>query len=153
VIRFLILAAGLSLAAHSALAQSQDTAQRASASLTIERSLSVATVRPMSFNPVSSRTGGVVMTPSGPAVIRITGDPGRVYRVTLPTRVVAGPGDLTVDTLTVISDNSGDITRNLTARMDSAGFDRLQITGLLSQQTGIAVTNVSAAVPIGVDYE
>ncbi len=152
-IRFLILAACLSLAANWAMAQPQDTAQRANASLTIERSLSVAAERPMTFNPVSSRIGMGIMTQSGAAIIRITGDPGRVYRVTLPTRFVAGPGDLTVDTLTVISDNSGDITRTLTARTDSAGVDRLQITGLLSQNISTSLTNVSAAVPIGVYYE
>lgn len=152
-IRFLILAAGLSLADESALGQSQDTSPRANATLTIERSLSVATVRPMRFNPVSSNSGTIVTTRSEPAVILVTGDPGRIYRITLPPTVLAGPGDLTVDTLTVVSDNSGDVTRNLTARMDAAGSDRLQITGLLRQATGIVLTNVSAAVPIGVDYE
>ncbi len=152
-IRSLVLAVSLCGVAAPAFAQIAEIPPSANASLTIERSLTIAAVQPMSFNPVSTSTGVVVTTQSGTAIIRVSGDPGRVYRVNLPAEIVASPGDRPVDVLTVISDNSGDITSNLTARMNAEGSDRLQITGLLSQPSGIALTNVSAAVPIGVDYE
>ena len=152
-IRSLVLAVSLCGVAAPAFAQNAESPPNANASLTIERSLTIAAVQPMSFNPVSTSTGVVVTTQSGTAIIRVSGDPGRVYRVNLPAEIVASPGDRLVDVLAVISDNSGDITRNLTARMNAEGSDRLQITGLLSQPSGIALTNVSAAVPIGVDYE
>ena len=151
--RSLILAASLCAVAAPAFAQTAESPPRASGSLTIERSLTIAAVQPMSFNPVSTRKGVVVTTQSGTAIIRVNGDPGRVYRVTLPAAIVARPGDLAVDVFTVISDNSGDITRNLTARMNSEGSDRLRITGLLRQPADIGLANVNAAVPIGVDYE
>lgn len=152
-IRSLVLAVGLCGVAAPAFAQTAESPPKANASLTIERSLTIAAVQPMSFNPVSTGPGVTVTTQSGTAVIRVSGDPGRVYRVTLPAAIVARPGDMAVDLFTVISDNSGDITRNLTARMNAEGSDRLEITGLLRQPGGIARSNVSAAVPIGVDYE
>ena len=136
-------------------AQGQEAGPRpvASGSLTIERPLTVASVQPMSFNPVSSRTGATATARASEAVIRVTGDPGRVYRVTLPESIVAQPGDLTVDRFTIVSDNSGDITASLTARMDSMGRDRLHITGRLRDAAGLTLSDVTAAVPVGVDYE
>lgn len=151
--RSMILAVGVYAVAAPAFAQTAESSPTAMASLTIERSLRIAAVQQISFNPVSTRTGVVVMTPYGTAIIQVTGDPGRVYRVTLPADIVARPGNLEVDVFTVISDNSGDITRTLTARMNSEGYDRLQITGQLRQPNGIALSSASAAVPIGVDYE
>jgi len=152
-IRSLVLAISLCGVAAPALAQTDESPPKANASLTVERSLTIAAVQPMSFNRVSIGTSVTVTTQSGTAVMRVSGDPGRVYRVTLPAAIVARPGDMAVDLFTVISDNSGDITQNLTARMNSEGSDRLEITGLLRKPVGIALSNVSAAVPIGVDYE
>lgn len=136
-----------------AQAQTGEAPSRASASITIERSLTVASLRPMSFSPVSSHADIAAVAQSGEAIIRVTGDPGRLYRISVPRSVVAQPGDLTVDTLAIVSDNSGDITRTLTARMDGDGVDRLRISGMLRGSNDIRLSNVTAAVPVGVDYE
>lgn len=151
--RIPFLIAILTAAAPSVLAQTHDQPARTGASITIERSLTISSVQRMSFAPATSRAGSAVMTQSSEAVIRVTGDPGRVYRVTLPAAVVAQPGDLSVEAFTVISENSGDITDSLTARVDDSGLDRLHISGRLNQSSGITLTNVTASVPVGVDYE
>jgi hypothetical protein len=39
------------------------------------------------------------------------------------------------------------------ARMDLAGQDRLHISGSLRQSSGIIITDVTAAIPLSVDYE
>lgn len=152
-IRMLGLVLLLAGSAVHANAQTVDSPARAGASITIERSLTVASVRPMIFHRAPSQPETAALAQSGEAVIRVTGDPGRVYRVSLPSSIVAQPGDLTVDTLTIVSENSGDITQTLTARMDSKGLDRLHISGLLRQVGGVTLTDVTAAVPVGVDYE
>ncbi|NJC41689.1 hypothetical protein GGQ87_001947 [Brevundimonas alba] len=151
--RTLFFAAILLAVAAPALAQESVPHPVASGSITIERPLTVASVQPMSFSPVSSRAEAAVTAKAGEAVIRITGDPGRVYRVTLPDSILAQPGGLTVDSFTIVSDNSGDITSSLTARMDSTGRDRLRISGLLRDASGLSLSDVTAAVPVGVDYE
>lgn len=135
--------------AGNVLAQSR----MAEGAITIERALTVSTVRPLSFGRTSA--DGVPL-PAGlatDAVIQITGDPGRVYRVRLPAAVRTESPAATIDSFTIRSDNSGDISETLTARMDLAGQDRLHISGSLRQSSGIIITDVTAAIPLSVDYE
>lgn len=150
---FLTALAMISIAAPVRAQTAELPPRTAAGSITVERSLTISSVQPMSFASTTTRADSAVVAQSTEAVIRVTGDPGRVYRVTLPESVVAQPGDATVDALRVVSDNSGDITSTLTARMDASGLDRLHISGRLSQSNGITLTNVTAAVPVGVDYE
>ncbi len=102
-------------------------------------------------------TGGEVDAISGgaatEAIIEVTGDPGRVYRVRLPDMIEAGTEGATIDSFTLRSDNSGDISETLTARMDAHGFDRLHVGGQLRRTAGLVITEVSAAVPLSIDYE
>jgi Domain of unknown function (DUF4402) len=145
----LILTLMLAAPAGEALAQSR----MADGAITVERALTISTVRPLSFGRTSA--DGVPL-PSGvttDAVIQITGDPGRVYRVRLPVAITTSTPDATIDSFTIRSDNSGDISETLTARMDQTGQDRLHIGGSLRQSSAIVITDVIAAIPLSVDYE
>lgn len=149
-----ILSLGLLLTAGPVLAQESDATRRAGASLTIERPVTVAAVRPMTFSPiVSSGVRATVRAPAAAAIIQVTGDPGRVYTVTLPAWITDNPELYSVGSFTVISENSGDITQSLTAQMNAEGSDRIEIRGLLLQADGVTLTNVTTAVPVNVDYE
>ncbi|CAN5346774.1 hypothetical protein BH10PSE1_BH10PSE1_21070 [soil metagenome] len=146
--------------AAPAMAQTRQT----EASVTVERSVGVSEVSRMIFNATATTEQGVSAPPpeqtalstaggsaaSAPAVIRITGDPGRAYRVNLPQSIADPLTNATITSLTVWSENSGDITTSLTARMDEEGRDTLRVTGFLSS---VAFTDVNAAVPIVVNYE
>ncbi|MFC5344411.1 DUF4402 domain-containing protein [Brevundimonas staleyi] len=124
----------------------------ATASITIERALTVTGIRPMGFEA----TGGQVDAVGGgttEAIIEVTGDPGRIYRVQLPGSIKADGLGSMIDTFTLRSDNSGDISETLTARMDANGFDRLHVGGRLRRAPGLVITEVSAAIPLSIDYE
>lgn len=154
-IRAFVVIVGLSLCgAAGASAQSVETSPRVDATLTIERAMTVSSVQPMTFGR-SAEASSLELGPSSSrdAVIRVTGDPGRVYRVTLPRIILAQPGDVPVTTLSIYSDNAGDITQTLTARTDSNGVDRLHVRGRLEAASGMSFSDVTSAVPVGVDYE
>ena len=87
---------------------------------------------------------------NAPAVIRVSGDPGRVYRINLPRTIQDPQTNTTISGFSVWSENSGDITETLSARMDEHGSDTLQVTGFRSS---VAFSDVTAAVPIAVNYE
>ncbi|WP_395652287.1 hypothetical protein [Brevundimonas sp.] len=142
--------------------------RQAEATVTIERSVGVSEISRMVFNASSTQqtaTATATAAPppeqtslmdqrgtasDAPAVIRISGDPGRAYRVNLPGSIAAPQTNATITGFSVWSQNSGDITSSLTARMDGSGRDTLHVTGFLSS---VAFTNVTAAVPIVVNYE
>lgn len=148
-IQTLLCALALATLAGQAQAQSRS----AVAALTIERPLQVSTVRPLTFGP--SQGDGSIASPTNPteAVIQVTGDPGRVYRVRLPTTIATGVSGATIEGFTIRSDNSGDIAQTLTARMDGVGQDRLHIGGSLRRSGTLILTEVTAAIPLSVDYE
>lgn len=123
------------------------------ATLTIERALTVNAMRAMKFSGSETALGAQGAQDVTEAVIEVTGDPGRVYRITLPLSVEADGGTAIVDALTLRSENSGDITRTLTARMSAQGSDRLYIGGRLRSFQGLFVTGVISVVPMGIDYE
>ena len=139
------------LHAHHGPAAAQS--RPAQASLTIERALTVSRVRPMTFKEGEGEVDAVASGSSTEGIIEVTGDPGRVYRVRLPEEIATGTEGATIDSFTLRSDNSGDISESLTARMDAHGFDRLHVGGRLRRTAGLVITEVSAAVPLSIDYE
>jgi len=148
--RLLILAALIAGTPAVALAQSENS----SASLTVQRGLSIATVSPMRLQP---NEPGVALSVTGsnlvdaPAMIQISGDPGRVYRIRLPHD--EADGDVAViEDLKIWSANSGDISETRVARLDLQGHDLLRVSGRLRirlDHDGEAV----AALPLSIDYE
>ena len=147
--RVVVLALFLTAVAGQAAPQSRP----ANSTITVERALTISTVRPLSFGP--SRIDDSVVTPADPtqAVIQVTGDPGRIYRVRLPAMITTSMPGATISGFTIRSDNSGDISETLTARMDDLGQDRLHIGGSLNRSSTIVLTEVITASPLSVDYE
>lgn len=133
--------------------QAAAQSRTATGTLTVERALTISTVRPLSFGP--SQVNGSIVASTGPtqAVIQVTGDPGRIYRVRLPATLATSTPGATIEGFTISSDNSGDISQSLTARMDDVGRDRLHIGGSLRRSGTIGLTEVTAAIPLSVDYE
>lgn len=134
----------------------------ASGSITIERGLNISTVSPMELRAARSLVGGtttgggaasVTSAASGdsPAVIAVTGDPGRLYRVRMPQFIDAG-GQGTIETLIIRSKNAGDISKSRVGRMDASGQDFLTVTGRLHTKRDEEVS-VTTTVPLSVDYE
>lgn len=148
-IRQLALTLAFVMLAGAAEAQSRT----GGASLTIERPLTVSTVRPLTFGP--SQVDGTIQAKrvSTQAIIRVTGDPGRIYRIRLPSSVTAPSAGAVIEGFTIWSDNSGDISEVLTARMDDTGRDRLHIGGQLRNSGSLTLSEVTTAVPLSVDYE
>jgi len=132
-----------------ALAQSRI----ADGAVTIERALTISTVRALSFGRVSANGGTIPASGSTDAIIQVTGDPGRQYRVRLPAAISTSTPGISIDSFTIWSDNSGDISNTLTARMDGSGQDRLRIGGSLRRSSTLVITDVTTAIPLSVDYE
>ena len=124
------------------------------ASLTIQRGLSMSTVRPMRLE-MSSGQVGITITASNlvdaPAMIQITGDPGRVYRIRLPE---AGAGDSValIENLKIWSANDGDISETRVARLGVDGRDLLRVSGQFHMRVGQNAEPI-AALPLSIDYE
>lgn len=144
-----ILVVALSLISAEARAQSR----LAESTVTIERALTISTVRPLTFGRVAAN--GVPMSSAGSAdaVIQVTGDPGRLYRVRLPAAIMTSTPGTTIDSFTIWSDTAGDISQSLTGRIDDRGQDRLRIGGALRRSSAIILSDVTAAIPVSVDYE
>ncbi|WGM31853.1 DUF4402 domain-containing protein [Brevundimonas sp. NIBR11] len=146
-----LIVLGLCALAGPSLAQTQT--RPATGSIVIERALTVSGVRPMTFKESGREIDAVSGSEISEAIIEVTGDPGRVYRVRLPAAIEADGLGSTIDSFTLRSDNSGDISETLTARMDAHGFDRLHVGGQLRRTPGLVITEVSAAIPLSIDYE
>lgn len=145
------------LSFHCLDAQAQT--RQTESSIRIERSVGVTTMARMAFaadDGKPPRPGEASVseargtTSSAPAVIQVTGDPGRTYRINLPTSLSAPMTNATISQFRVWSQNSGDISDTLTSHMDRAGRDTLRVTGVLSTVT---FEDVTAAMPITVNYE
>ena len=130
--------------------------------MTVERSVGVSELSRMVFtaSTASAETAPLpeqtVLSPTKaatadePAVIQVSGDPGRAYRISLPDTIEDPATNATITGFTVWSRNSGDITTTLSARMDDEGRDTLRVTGVMR---AVAFIDISAAVPITVNYE
>lgn len=131
----------------------------ATGTIQIERALTLSNVQSMSFVATRRNLGGasIVEEPAAastaPAVIDITGDPGRVYKIQLPETINAEAADTVIDGFKVWSETMGDVTTTMSGRLNSEGHDRLLISGVLTGASGMIISNVSAAVPVSIDYE
>lgn len=131
----------------------------ATGTIRVERALTLSNVQSMSFVATRRSIGGatIVEEPAAastaPAVIDITGDPGRIYKIQLPETISAEVADTVIDGFQVWSETMGDVTTTMSGRLNSEGRDRLLISGVLTGATGMIITNVSAAVPVSIDYE
>lgn len=148
-IRALIMVIVLAAVAGDTAAQTRST----TGTITVERALTISTVRPLSFGPSQVNGSIVASTGTTQAVIQVTGDPGRIYRVRLPATIATSTPGATIDGFTIWSDNSGDISETLTARMDGTGQDRLHIGGSLRRSSTLIVSEFTTAIPLSVDYE
>lgn len=110
----------------------------------------------MRFQQIQRPAIGLRATASSPAdapaVIQVTGDPGRQYRVRLPRFIEVGPDGGLIETLKVWSRNTGDISETRTARISVEGDDVLTISGrLVTPGPGKAPT--LAVIPVSLDYD
>ncbi len=140
-IRIIIVTGALALWGTSAQAQSA----AGGAALQVQRSLSVATLSPMRLDRDADAAALVAqdgVTADSAAVIRLSGDAGRAYRIRLPRRDQADWRELSI-----WSANDGDISDGLSGRLDADGQDTLRITGRTSQPAGMAV------LPVSIDYD
>lgn len=147
----LLLLAGL-IAGAPAVASAQ--AENGSASLTVRRGLSIATVTPMRLQPsepdVALSVSGTNLV-DAPAMIQISGDPGRVYRIRLPQQD-ADEGVALIQDLKIWSATSGDISESRVARLDLQGHDLLRVSGRLRVRLDDEGEPI-AALPLSIDYE
>jgi len=123
----------LAFSTAPAEAQATSTAARvAQGTLTIFRPLSIANTANMSFGrlqpqgngnpgtviltsalPIQRIANGVSTLPGGaetPAIRTLSGEPGRIYRVTIPSSVTSSPNAYLVNTFTLWTQNRGDVT-------------------------------------------
>lgn len=149
ILRILPLTILVFASALPALAQ-----EPARATLSVERSLSIASVRPIQLSPddpVATLSMRADIQPDAPAVISVTGDPGRVYRVSVPRTLASPEGVVLVENLQIWSENTGDISTSRTSRMDFEGRDLLHVSGRLRPGTGAA--KPFATLPLSIDYD
>lgn len=153
--RFAVMASMLALYGGAGHAQSRET----DSTIRIERSVGVTTMARMAFaadtrdtpRPGEASVAGTSQTTaSAPAVIQITGDPGRIYRINLPASLGMPMTNATISQFHVWSRNAGDISDTLTSHMDQRGQDTLRVTGVLSTVT---FEDITAAMPITINYE
>jgi len=143
---------------------------------TIIRSMSVSTTAQMSFGklqyngagpavaavvlraaPPTARTStDVQLLPNGgetPAIRVITGEPGRIYRVTPPASATAAPGGLSVTAFTLWSTNSGDITSSRLGQLNAQGRDTIRIGASLMVPRGTKNDTFTANTPVTITYD
>ena len=106
--------------------------------------------------PVTRSSPNVQLLPNGgetPAIRTITGEPNAIYRVTLPASASAAPGGLTVNSFTVWTANSGNITGARLGQLNSQGVDTVRIGGSLQVPQKTKNDTFTANVPITISYE
>lgn len=111
----------------------------------------------LSSQPPTARTSpNVQLLPGGtetPAIRTITGQPGAVYRVTTPVSSTATPGGLTVNTFTVWSANSGNISTTRLGQLNAQGVDTIRVGATLQVPVKTKNDTYSANVPITISYD
>lgn len=126
----------------------------ATSSLSVQRGLSIASARPIRLSDSGSASLTVEgdIRPDAPALIRVLGDPGRVYRIRVPRDPDQAEGAASVKKLQILSANAGDVSVSGLALMDHQGQDLLQISGnLRSSDNGRTAS--PTALPLSIDYE
>jgi hypothetical protein len=143
---------------------------------TVLRSMSVSTIAQMSFGklqyngagpavaalvlravpPMARTSTDVQLLPNGgetPAIRVITGEPGRIYRVTPPASATAAPGGLAVTAFTLWSANSGDITSSRLGQLNAQGQDTIRIGASLMVPRGTKNDTFTANTPVTITYD
>ncbi|MGR4865111.1 DUF4402 domain-containing protein [Caulobacter sp. LARHSG274] len=165
------------IAAATLMATAAYAAERTVAgTATIIRTMSVSTTAQMSFGrlqyngagpatasvvvraapPMARGSTDVQLLPNGgetPAIRVITGEPGRIYRVTPPGSATAAPGGLTVTGFTLWSANSGDITASRLGQLDAQGKDTIRIGASLMVPKGTKNDTFTANTPVTITYD
>ncbi|ATQ43879.1 hypothetical protein [Caulobacter mirabilis] len=129
---------------------------QAEAALEVVRGLNVVSMRPMRLSPHPPRArdgvqGGALA--DAPAIIRISGDPGRLYRIRMPRILLADDSLAVIEELRVWSLGSGDITQSRVAQVGPGGRDVLRVSGRLRLLRPEAARAMFATLPISIDYE
>lgn len=128
--------------------------QTADSSLTVQRSLSVVAIRSIQIASPGQGTSlslRALVDPDAPAEVRVTGDPGRVYRIRIPSSLLSADGEVILDNLKIWSLNTGDVSQTKVSHMDLEGRDLLRITGRLRLESGETLDAIS--LPLSIDYE
>ncbi|MFI4949843.1 MAG: DUF4402 domain-containing protein [Caulobacterales bacterium] len=115
----------------------------------------VATVVLSSQPPVARTSADVQLLPNGgetPAIRNLTGEPSRVYRVTV-SNTTSTPGGLVVNTYTVWSTNSGDISATHLGTLSAAGTDTIRIGATLNVPQKTKNDTFTALPTILISYE
>ena len=165
------------IGAAALMATAAYAAQRTVAgTATIIRTMSVSTTAQMSFGrlqhngagpatsnvvlgaapPTARTSANVQLLPNGgetPAIRVITGEPGRIYRVTPPASATATPGGLTVTAFTLWSANNGDITASRLGQLNAQGKDTIRIGGSLVVPKGTKNDTFTANAPVTITYD
>jgi hypothetical protein len=165
------------IGAAALMATAAYAAQRTVAgTATIIRTMSVSTTAQMSFGklqyngngpatsnvvlgsapPTTRTSANVQLLPNGgetPAIRVITGEPGRIYRVTPPVSATATPGGLTVTAFTLWSANSGNITASRLGQLNAQGTDTIRIGASLVVPKGVKNDTFTANAPVTITYD
>jgi len=167
VIAAVLLATVCTTTAYSAGARSS-----ANASVTILQPITVTTLSSLSFGRFQSRGEGTVTVTSpppaertaigvqlvggaefNPASYTIVGEPGRAYRVTLPSAVTTSPGGFRASDFTIWSANSGALLTSGLGQLDGAGGDALNVGATVTVPAGVRPAHFTATFPITINYE
>jgi hypothetical protein len=112
------------------------------------------TVKP---GPTPTRTAvNAHLTPGGafaPAVTMVRGEPGRLYRVSLPTGVKTSQGGLSVSAFTIWSAVRGDITASGVGQLGPDGKDTIRVGGTVTVPPKTTPQAFNADPAITVSYE
>ena len=141
----LILVATTVAMAGSAVAQ---TAEPAEAALEIHRGLNVTAIRPlrMQLRPEGTTLGlSAIELGDGPALVQVTGDANRLYRVQILE------GDVGEASFEIWSANAGDVSRSRISVMDADGHDLLRLTG--DPTTLRRLFGAATQIPLTIQYE
>ncbi|NEX95112.1 DUF4402 domain-containing protein [Caulobacter sp. 17J65-9] len=91
--------------------------------------------------------------PFGPALTTVRGEPGRLYRVILPTGVKTEQGGLSVGAFTIWSDVRGDVTASGVGQIGPDGKDTIRVGGTVTVPPKTKVQTFNAEPAITVSYE
>lgn len=88
------------------------------------------------------------------ALIRaLTGEPNRIYRVSVPSAATTTTGGLTIRGFTLWTATRGDISATRLGAFDAKGADTLRLGGTLIVPKGTKLGIYAAKVPLTISYE
>jgi hypothetical protein len=148
----------------------------ATASVTVVRVITVSRAATMAFGravPTGASPFGYVILPapppsaraaqaatllpgatSSPLILNVTGEPGRAYRINVPASASSSPSRFSVNTFSIWTQTSGDVTTSKSSRFDASGRDTIRIGGRLAiPKSTPAAQSYTADVPVTIGYE